>query len=659
MSEAPTITGPQFDKAQTPGDDHDALLEKFDRWDRDIETKRGAWREQAEEWYNLEAGNQWTEEDIALMTERGRIPVVFNLTAPTVDAVSGAEIQNRQQAYYYPREKGDTGVSDVLTQAVKYVSDECNGDMEDSEAFRDTLICGEGWTYTAPDVDGEDVNLPKCRIDPLQMGVDPASRKACYEDARYIRRVIPMGQDEFEEFKREIKRPDATAEGQTLSAGKRLTVVDPRQRYKNGMLGTGADDEVFVVEWQWWEKVPATLTALPDPEQEGVTKLVMLNDEESKAAQEIAAAVGIQLQTSKTTRKVYFRAFVGGGEVLRKEPLPEAKFRYQCMTGKRDRNKGTFYGLVKAMADPQRFVNKLYSEVMHIFRTNAKGGLAIEAGAVDDVRQFEESWAQGDAITWLKDGSLSGANGQRILPKQPPPIPAAIFQMMEFARDMVRACTGVNEEILGLAGRDQPGVLEAQRKQSAFGILGPFFDAKRRYTRNWGVLFLRLMRQYMPKSSLVRVVDAGEQKYVDLAYTMEAEEYDVVVDEAPNSPNAKAKVAAILMPVMQQLIEGEILGPSDVGVMLEYLDLPAALVLKLQESIKQRQEAQQPDPAAAEMQQRGMVAEIENKEADTEQKRATAFQKATDAHATHAQMAKDVIAPPPVEGPEYEAQEME
>lgn len=657
MSEAPvTQQGPQFDAALAPGSETDELLERFDRWDRDIETKRGAWREQATDWYNLEAGNQWSEEDLALMEERGRIPAVFNLIAPTIDAVGGAQIQNRQQAQYYPREKGDTGVSDVLTQAVKFVSDECNGDMEDSEAFRDTLICGEGWTYTAPEVDGEDVDLPKVRIDPLEMGVDPAARKACYEDARYLRRIIPMSQDEFEEFKREIRRPDADADGTALGVGKRLTVVDPRQRYKNGMLGTGEADQVFVIEWQWWERVPATLTALPDPNNEGVTKLQMLDDEQSKQAQEIAKAVGITLQTSKTTRKVYFRAFVGGGEVLRKEPLPEAKFRYQCITGKRDRNKGTYFGLVKPMADPQRFVNKLYSEVMHIFRTNAKGGLAVEEGAVDDIRAFEESWAQGDSITWLKDGALSGASGSRILPKTAPPIPVAVFQMMEFARDMVRACTGVNEEILGIAGREQPGVLEAQRKQAAYGILGPYFDALRRYTRNWGVLFLRLMREYLPKSTLVRIVEEGAQRYVDLAYTMDAEEYDVVVDEAPNTPNQKAKVAAVLLPLFPQMLEAGILGPEDAAVVLDYIDIPASLALELQERIKKRAEAQQPDPEQGEIAKRGMVAEIENKEADTEQKRATAFQKATDAHATHAQMAADVIAPPPAE-PELEAPE--
>ena len=104
--------------------------------------------------------------------------------------------------------------------------------------------------------------------------------------------------------------------------------------------------------------------------------------------------------------------------------------------------------------------------------------------------------------------------------------------MMEWAREMVRACTGVNEEILGLAGREQPGVLEAQRKQAAYGLLSPFFDAQRRYLRKQGKLQLAMIRLYLPEDTLVRIVDEGTKKYVPVAYTMDAAEYDVRVDES-------------------------------------------------------------------------------------------------------------------------------
>lgn len=650
MSEA---RGPQFDAQPAPAETEprdEQLLATFERWSHDLEAKRSEWRLEAEACYAFVAGEQWEPDDIVALADKGRIPVVFNLTAPTVDAVSGAEIQNRQQVQFYPREVGDTGVSDALTQGAEYISDECNGDQEDSEAFRDCLTCGEGWTATYPDVDGEKVALIKERVDPLQMAADPNSRKACYEDARYIRREIPMSRDEFEEFRDSIGRPDIEADGDDLGVGKRATIVDPRQRYRNGMLGNGGDEEIVTVcEWQWWERTPVHLAALPDPDNPGVTKLVQLDRKTLDEALKIAP----EIKHAQSTRKVYYRAIVGGGEVLVNETLKENAFRYKAITGKRDRNKGTWFGLVRSMMDPQRFTNKLYSEILHIVRTNAKGGVFAEEGAIKDIAQFEESYAQADQITYVKDGSLANPAGQRILPKVAPPIPVALFQLMEFARDMVRACTGVNEEILGLVQREQPGVLEAQRKQAAYGLLSPYFDALRRYRRDQGRLLLAQMREYLPPDTLVRVVDKGTAQYVALARTIEAQEYDVVVDEAASGPNQKAKVSAVLAPLMPDLLQAGLVGAEEVADTIPYLDIPAAVANKLADGIRKRAEAQQPDPAMQQLQQAMGVAELEKTQSETEKNRATAFKTASDAHLAHA---RESAGPPesdqPPEGPQ-------
>ena len=661
-----TDIGPQFDANPAPAEpvDRDGeLLEMFARWERDIATKWGEWSREATEAFAFVAGEQWDKADIAAMEERQKVPVVFNLTAPTVDAVSGAEIQNRQQVQYYPREVGDTGVSDALTQGAEYINDECNGDQEDSEAFRDALICGVGCTLTRPEIDGEKTCIVKERIDPLQMSADPASRKACFEDARYIRREIPMSEDEFNEFKAEVGKPDAMADGSPLGPGKRATIVDPTQRYKNGMLGTGSEDVITVCEWQWWEKVPVNLTVMPHPDQPGETVVAHLDDEQHGQAQDIARAqLGQELPSKRVTKKVYYRAVVGGGEVLEYEELPEQAFRYKFITGKRDRNKGTWFGFVRAMMDPQRFTNKLYSEILHIVRTNAKGGVVAEEGAVKDITQFEDSWAQGDAITWMQDGALSN---NRIQPKTAPPIPVALFQLMEFARDMVRACTGVNEEILGLVGRDQPGVLEAQRKQAAYGLLSPFFDAFRRYRRDQGTLMLAEMRLYLPETTLVRLVDKGTAQYVPLALTMQAQEYDVIVDEAASGPNQKAKVSAVLLPMLPDMLSANLIGPAEIADVIPYLDIPAGVATKLADGIRKHAEQQGGDPEQNELQKRMAEAKVGETEANAELKRATAFQKVTDAHATHtgANLATLEAMEPgnPAEGMEpaaHEAQEM-
>lgn len=628
----PDTAGPQLD-APSPAEgeaDDDLLLARFARWQVQLDGHWSQWRVAAREAYAFVGGEQWTDAERSEMDSASKIAVTFNLIGPVIDAVQGAEIQNRQQVQFYPREVGDTGVSDVLTQGAEFVNDECNGDQEDSEAFWDALVCGLGWTETRPEIDGDQVMLVKERVDPLQMSADPSARKRCLEDMRYLKREIPMSEDGFEDFKAEIGRPDIEGEEGPDPDGKRVTIVNPQVRYTHGLLGSDpAEDAVIVCEWQWWDREPVWLAGIPGPD--GVVKIQQLDAEELKAAQ--AQFPG--LRSSKSTRKVFYRAFATDTEVLFQERLREGGFRYKPITGKRERNTGVWYGLVKPMLDPQRFTNKLYSEILHIIRTNANGGMALEEDAVDDIRQFEATWAATDKITWLKTGALSGPHGQKMLPKTPPAVQPALFQLMEFARDMVKATTGVNEEILGLVQREQAGVLEAQRKQAAYGILSAFFDAKRRYQREQGRLLLAQMREYFPPDKLVRIVDKGTARYVELAMSLEAGEYDVVVDEAPEGPDQKAKVLAVLMPLLPQMLDAGLIGPDAIAEVIPYLPIPAAVANKLAQAVaKQQQATAAPNPAAQ--------AEVENTQADTRKKdadamlsKAKAFKETTDAHGQH------------------------
>jgi hypothetical protein len=669
----PRPTGPQFDGSMTPAEnpvasqgkapslpDDEDLLVMFDRWDVLLLAHWSEWIQEAKAWFDFRAGTQWEEEERERMKEGQKIPVTFNLTEPAIDAVNGAEIQDRQQVQYYPRNTSvqSTGIADVLTQGANYIVDQCNGDQEDTDAFLDALTCGIGWTETRVEVESETATILKERVDPLQMKADPASRKRCFEDARYLKREIPMSEDEFDDFKEEIGQPDldiGEMDGSDAT-GKRLTVVNPRQRYTHGMLGTSEDPEVIVSEWQWWERQEVHVAPMPHPTDPTITKLTPM----SKADFNKAKGLNPNLRSVKSTTKVYYRAFTGQGSVLFKEVMPEQAFRYQAITAKRDRNKGTYYGLVKPMVEPNKFVNKLFSEVLHIVRTNANGGMMLEEDAVADVRQFEKTWANTAKVTWVKSGALSGQHGSKMAPKTPPQVQPALFQLMSFAKDMVTACTGVNEEILGLASREQAGVLELQRKQAAYGILSSFFDAKRRYQRNQGKLLLSMMRLYLPDDFMVRIVLDGEQQYVPLAMNQAGEEYDVVVDEAPAAPNTKARVAAILMPLVQQLLQAQLISPTVLADLVQYLDIPASVAQTLAQAITQQvQVMSQPNPAVVASQQ----AELDNKNADTAEKKASAqahqakaFKQVTDAHTAHVGLGlgfmRDTTPPgPPAPGP--------
>jgi hypothetical protein len=115
-----------------------------------------------------------------------------------------------------------------------------------------------------------------------------------------------------------------------------------------------------------------------------------------------------------------------------------------------------------------------------------------------------------------------------------------------------------------MADRDQPGVLEHSRKQSAMAILAPFFNAMRRYRKESGRITLYFIREYMSDETMIRVVGQGEAKYVPLAQAKGFDKYDVIADQSPSSPNAKETTFAALSTVLPIAAKMNLPIPPDV-----------------------------------------------------------------------------------------------
>ena len=344
---------PVVDGAEPPAD----LIGRFQAWDRIDQAHWSGWREEAREAYDFYAGRQWTVDEVRQLETLNRIPVVFNRLAPTIDAVSGAEIGARQQVQYFPRQVGDTAVDDILTEGAEWIMDECEGNEEDSEAFRDVLICGVGATETRPDFD-LDSRIIKERVDPLELTWDASSRKACFADARHVCRRKPMSKEEFAE-----QWPGFQAEADGGLSSTRPVIVDPRIRYDGtNEDGRAGQDEVIVRDYQWFERETRHLVggevgkAILGLNPAAATRngLVMLTPEQHNEVQ--AQFPGTR--SAQIKQKVYYRAFVAGNQILDYTPLELDDFTYTAMTGKRDRNKGVWYGLVRPMVDPQKWANK-------------------------------------------------------------------------------------------------------------------------------------------------------------------------------------------------------------------------------------------------------------------------------------------------------------
>jgi hypothetical protein len=201
-----------------------------------------------------------------------------------------------------------------------------------------------------------------------------------------------------------------------------------------------------------------------------------------------------------------------GGELFeKKHPYPNGP-TFHCITGKRDRNTGYWFGLLRSLKDPQMWSNKFLSQVMHLINTSAKPGYDIEKGAIDNVASFEAKAARPGAINVFSDGSLQQGRVQR---REAVGLPPDLANLMTYANESMQSVSGINSELLGMADREQAGVLEYQRKQSAVTLLAPLFDSFRRYRKMAGRCWLFFMQHYMTDGRLIRITkDDGGQMNV-------------------------------------------------------------------------------------------------------------------------------------------------
>jgi len=577
-------------------EESDDLLETIKGWYKEDMPTVNAWRKEAKEDFRFRDGEQWNEQEKRELEDQQRPVLVFNRTGVLVDAVVGSEIGNRREVQFFPRENGDARSNEILTSAAEWFRDQCDAEDEESEAFKDTVTAGMGWTETRLDYTDNPQGEPKItQLDPFEMGWSCDSNKANLVDSTRRWRVRKMALAEAKKLFPDVDEDNLNAAWASEDdEDTQPTHIEPGNRY-SGINGEdedrGPSKKVTIVGCQYYRTETYYKTLLLGPD--GMPQTVELD----KAKYDIAQDSGAILQAVPLKRRTVVVCYVGRVVIKQPKPTQTGDWSWNCITGLRDKDKGTFYGIVRRAKDPQRWANKWLSQMMHILNSQAKGGIMAEAGAFKDQRQAEESWAMTDRITWLNQGALSGQSGPKVQSKPVAQFPAGFDRLLQYADEAIIKATGINMELLGMRDATQPGVLEYQRKQSGIAILATFFNSLRRYRKIQGRGMLFLIQNYLSDGRMVRIVGDEQAQYVPLTKeNVTSAEYDVIVDDSPTSTNEKEKTWQILQGILP-MFKGMIT-PEVMLTLADYSPLPASLVGKLKDMAKQQQAQPQQNPAA-------------------------------------------------------------
>lgn len=613
--------------------ERDKVLREFQSRYKMAKSHWKDWRDEARNLYDFIAGRQWSDEDLAKLNEEQRPVVTFNISGKYMDAITGLQINNRQEIRYFPRTNGAAKPNELMTGAVAWCRDLSNMIDEETDGFYDATLTGLGWMegFLDKDIEVDGVAAGR-RVDNMEMLPDPSARQRNLEDAKFVIRDRMMDHDEYEELFGEYADAeldeaatveDKAADIDTEDSG--LQVIPSPHDYGDSKGDTGqriTKGKCPVQDYQCWKREKRFVVAHPSQGERELT-------EEQYVAQKpvidklLAAREPITIKA--ITKKVYYRAYFSKGKMgpYGKSPY-QGGFTYHAITGKRDRNKRIWYGLGRAMIDSQNWTNKFFSTILYCLMVGAKGGILAEEKAFKDARKAESEWANPNAITWMSPGALSGENGAKIQPKPIAQYPTGLDRLMEFTVNSMPNVLGMNPELMGLADREQSGVLEAQRKQSAMAIIAWAFDAMRRYYRSMGRQMAAYVVDYMPDGMLVKINGPDSAQYVPLVKSQLTMRFDVIVDEAPTSTNMRERVWAVLEKIVPQMIQAGMAVPPEV---LDYSPLPTDLAQKWKEVLK-------PTPQT-EAQQK---LQMQNLQADAAVKAAKAAKDNADAQATIAEM---------------------
>lgn len=536
----------------------------------------GDWRQQAIDAFALVAGDQWDETVRNDLEADGRPVFTFNRVAGFIRGICGLEASTRNQVRFYAREIEDSGVTDVMNAAIRWVRDNCNAEDEEADSFKDMLTCGLGWTETLfTQEEHPDGQVVVERIDPLHMRWDAGARKRGLADRRWCARIKPLqvstirdvwGDEKADEVEGMLESDSEVLE-EFSSTPHDATAA---HEYDSDNMGQARRKTgIPVVQFQYVKTVryvtamnPLSMTE-EDLSEEDFRRL------EDRLQKEMGE--GFQIPVMRRYKKRQYRQLIYCGSVeLEDADLKTEGFTFNVITGIRDRNNGIWYGFVRDMVDPQRWINKFFSSMADVVASQAKGGLLAEADAFISKERAVEEWADPRSILWMKAGGLN-----KVKERTASGVPAGFSQLLEFTVGSLPHVAGVNLEFLGLAGREQAGVLETQRKQAAIATLSEFFNALRLYRKQQGRVLVRFINEYISDGRLIRVVGKKDAQFVPLMKQNGVLEFDLVVDEAPDSPDQKGRTWEALMQVLPTASKMGFPIPPEI---IEYAPFPQALI---------------------------------------------------------------------------------
>lgn len=600
-----------------------------------------------EDFYDNE---QWSEEDKAVLAERGQEALVYNVIATTIRWVLGTEKRSRTDFRVLPRRKDAGKPAERKTQIMKYLSDANRTPFHRSRAFEDATKVGVGWLEDG--VQDEDDGEPVySRYENWRnMLWDSAATELDLSDCRYVFRSkwldYDVGVAMFPNRARHIQeacRDSGSMGTDWLNGDEAMDALE--DAIAEGSLDQLAMNRDRFRAIECWYRKPVKVKRLRGGDFKGE-----VYDPNSDAhADEVES--GHALVVEKVMMRMHV-AIMTPSHLLYDGPSPyrHNKFPFTPIWCYRRGRDGMPYGMVRGMKGMQRDINKRASKALSILSSNKT---IMDEGAVPDLDEFAEEIARPDAIIVKKPGKELTINADRELAP-------AHLELMSRSISMIQQQSGVTDENLGRRTNASSGIAIGRRQEQGAMATAGNFDNLRFAAQVQGEKQLSAVEQFMSEEKAFRITNMrGSPEYVTINDGLPENDIvrtkaDFVISEQDWRASVRQAQVDELMQLLAQLAP---VNPQIAIVMLDLLvegmDMPQRdeLVRRIRQVTGMRDpDAEEPTPeelqqaqAAQEAKQRQDAltdATIADKQASAQQKAATAQRVSAEAQKAMASMAK-------------------
>jgi hypothetical protein len=605
------------------------------------------------------AGVQWDEDDILALNAMRRPALTINKILSTLSTIMGMQIQNRSEVTFLPQRGGSSGTADALVKIWQHIAYNNQLQWTRADVFADGLITSRGFFDVRLDFNDQmmgEVRISKPNpknvvIDPDAEEYDPDtwgdviqtrwvtaddlavlySKEAAEELRHRTESVYMYGYDSLDRKRDRFGGtnttlyPSPTYDPSKDATRRHIRLIDRQVRKLN--------KSVFFVDTETGD-----MRRIPDGW-----------DQNKISAVRERYALDVM---EKWERRPYWCVtaedlvlFDGWSPYNRFTTIPYFPyFRH-----------GRTIGLVENLIGPQELLNKTTSQELHVINTTANSGWKIKTGGLTNMttEELEERGAQTGIVLELDDiGSA-----EKIQPNQ---IPTGLERISYKAEEYIKGISNVSDSMQGF-DREDVAAKAIQQKRASSGInFSKIMDNLERTDYFLARAVLDIVQDHYTEPRLVHIIRdplLGEVEGVgvnqpdpatgELVNDLTVGEYSVIVTTAPYR-------ASIEDSQFEQATALRELGvPIPDSVLIENSRL-----LRKREIVKTL-EAQANSPQAqqqAELQMRGLSADVSLKEAQTKKTLADAEAKGDASTINAAKVMKDGGKDPQTERDKMEAE---